>query len=65
MGTTFAETRTESLHAGIDHFVTKPFRVADLLARVKALLKVGQPKSEAERALAYGRELREILSSVR
>jgi len=65
MGTAFAETRTEALHAGIDHFVTKPFRVAALLARVRALLKVGHLESEVESASAYGRELREILSSVR
>jgi DNA-binding response OmpR family regulator len=38
--------------------VTKPFQVTDLLARVKALLNVRHVESEAERALAYSRELR-------
>jgi len=64
MVTAFAETRTEALHAGVDDFVTKPFKVPDLLTRVKALLNVRHVESEAENALTYSRELREILSSV-
>ena len=39
MMTAFPETRTEALHADVDDFVTKPFHVADLLARVQALKK--------------------------
>ena len=61
MVTAFAETRTEALHAGVDDFVTKPFNVVDLLTRVRTLLKVGHLESEAERALAYSRELRKAL----
>jgi DNA-binding response OmpR family regulator len=64
MVTAFAETRTEALHAGVDDFVTKPFPVADLLARVRTLLKVGHVESEPERALAYSRELRKALPAI-
>jgi DNA-binding response OmpR family regulator len=63
MVTAFAETRTEALHAGVDDFVTKPFDVSNLLARVRALLKVRHVEDEVKRALAYSQELREILSS--
>jgi DNA-binding response OmpR family regulator len=63
MVTAFRDTRTEALHAGVDDFVTKPFNVVDLLARVQALLKVGHLEGETERGLAYSRGLREILSS--
>ena len=52
MVTAFEETRTEALQAGVDDFLTKPFNVADLMARVKALLKVQHVESEAKRALA-------------
>ena len=63
MVTAFEETRTEALHAGVDDFVTKPFNVADLLARVKALLEVRHLENEAERALSYSRGLRKIRSA--
>jgi DNA-binding response OmpR family regulator len=64
MVTAFEETRTEALHAGVEDFVTKPFNVAGLLARVRALLKVRHLESEAERAVAYSRELRKTLSAI-
>jgi DNA-binding response OmpR family regulator len=64
MVTAFEQTRTEALQAGVDDFVPKPFNVADFLARVKALVKVRHFESEAERALTYSRELRNILSAV-
>jgi DNA-binding response OmpR family regulator len=64
MVTAFEETRTEALHAGVDDFVTKPFNVADLLARVMAMLKVGHLEGDAERAAAYSHELRKALSAI-
>jgi DNA-binding response OmpR family regulator len=63
MVTAFEDTRTEAFHAGVDHFVTKPFNVADLMARVQALLEVQHVEREAERGLAYSRGLRKTLSA--
>ena len=63
MVTAFEETRTEGLHAGVDDFVSKPFKVTDLMARVKALLAVQHVESEAERALACSRGLKKTLSA--
>ena len=63
MVTAFGDTRTEALHAGVDDFVTKPFKISDLLGRVKALLSVRHVEGEAERAVAYSRELRRTLGS--
>ena len=41
------ENRVEGLDAGADDYLTKPFAVAELLARVRALVRRGLQKSEA------------------
>ena len=43
--------KVEALDAGADDYVTKPFSVNELLARVRAVLRRGTPKTEAETAL--------------
>jgi DNA-binding response OmpR family regulator len=46
------EQRVEGLDAGADDYLTKPFAVAELLARVRALVRRGFHKSAA--TLRYG-----------
>jgi DNA-binding response OmpR family regulator len=41
------EQRVEGLDAGADDYLTKPFAVAELLARVRALVRRGLQKSDA------------------
>jgi DNA-binding response OmpR family regulator len=41
------EDRVHGLEAGADDYLVKPFALAELLARVKALLRRGQPDREA------------------
>jgi two-component system, OmpR family, alkaline phosphatase synthesis response regulator PhoP len=45
--------KVRGLHLGADDYVTKPFGVLELLARVKALLRRAAPRSE-EQGLAAG-----------
>jgi DNA-binding response OmpR family regulator len=42
-----------AVDAGTDDFLSKPINKADLLLRVRALLRSRQKKSELDRALAY------------
>lgn len=61
IATAFRDGVVEALDAGADDFVMKPFFLAELLIRVKTLLKVRHLKDEFERAWAYMQELRENL----
>lgn len=49
--------RVLGLELGADDYVTKPFSSRELLARVKAILRRGQPREEA-RVLEVGGEIR-------
>jgi DNA-binding response OmpR family regulator len=49
---TLVEQRVEGLDAGADDYLTKPFAIAELLARVRALVRRKQGNSE--RILRYG-----------
>lgn len=46
------DSRVDGLNAGADDYVTKPFEVAELEARVRALLR--RPRARAERRLSFG-----------
>jgi DNA-binding response OmpR family regulator len=52
------------LHAGAVDYVTKPFRLAELLARVQAHLRTGQARAAGDRVLCVG-DLRLDLGSRR
>ncbi len=49
--------KEEGLAAGADDYVTKPVNAADLLTRVRALLRVSHLSQELDRTLAYLQEL--------
>jgi len=59
------EMKIEGLELGADDYVTKPFHPRELLARVSALVRVGQLQADlAERNLALERANRELESTL-
>jgi DNA-binding response OmpR family regulator len=46
--TGYVENEKEALDAGIDEFMSKPFRPEELIARVKALLRLRQLENEQD-----------------
>jgi two-component system cell cycle response regulator len=50
-------SKETALTSGADDFLTKPVRVEDLLARVRAMLKVRRIRQDLDRTLAYLHEL--------
>ncbi|MEZ5738444.1 MAG: response regulator transcription factor [Burkholderiaceae bacterium] len=49
------EDVVEALTAGADDFMAKPLRTAELVARLRALVRRNQPATEEERFLQYDR----------
>jgi len=56
-GLTGLREKEEALSAGADDYITKPVDPADLLARVRSLLRVSHLSGELDRTLAYLQEL--------
>src|SRR5262245_44829549 len=47
------EDRVEGLDAGADDYLVKPFAPAELLARIRALLRRAEPGRDGEKPLIY------------
>lgn len=47
-----AEGKDEAMRAGADDYVTKPVQAADLLSRVRVLLRVGSLRRDLDREIA-------------
>lgn len=59
------ELKTRALEAGVDDFVTKPFRGSDVVDRVRFLLRIGEPFVDAGRIRAGDLEIDLVRSVVR
>jgi two-component system response regulator VicR len=57
--TGFMELIGVAVNAGVDDVVVKPISLAELMVRVKAMLKVCHLENDLKRAMAYTHELRE------
>jgi two-component system, OmpR family, alkaline phosphatase synthesis response regulator PhoP len=57
MVTAYASEKENSLAAGAVDFITKPVDKADLLLRIKSILKVRHIKNELQKIIAYLAEL--------
>ncbi|HAP40614.1 MAG TPA: DNA-binding response regulator, partial [Nitrospira sp.] len=55
------ERRTEALDCGADDYIVKPYAAAELLARVRAILRRARPIPAQQEDLAEDLELAEIL----
>lgn len=54
--TALSDRKTEAVEARADDFVDKPFNLAELLVRVKSILRVGHLTDPVERLNAYMEE---------
>jgi two-component system cell cycle response regulator len=63
LATGFKHVLLEALDAGVDDFVMKPVRLAELLVRIRSMLRVRHVEDGIERAMAYTQELRRTLPS--
>ncbi len=61
VATAFRDVVGEAADAGADDIVIKPFHLAELLRRVKAMLRVRHIKDDVARVAAYVRELKASL----
>jgi two-component system response regulator VicR len=58
LATGFTQSLAEALQLGVDDLVTKPFHLATLVNRMRAMLTVSHIEGKGERAMAYMKELR-------
>lgn len=59
MITGYANEKDEVLRVGADDFLEKPIQRADLIIRLRSVLKIGKLTDELERTKAYLEELRQ------
>lgn len=57
MITAYPDQKEKALYAGAVDFITKPIEKADLLLRIKSILKVRHIKNELQKIIAYLAEL--------